>query len=134
MSSSRANRLSVYLPPDAQAVLAGLGGAGNLSATMQSVIERYALVVEHSRPPLTDAEWAFLRRTFANAPPARGQQLRGQFLPLDEWDTAKRGRPEGVDPKSLWYRLRAMSWAQLIAVVEDIEASRQSTQDACVPE
>jgi hypothetical protein len=109
----RGHACSVYLGPDAHALLAPWGGSRQRSAKLGAVLSRYGELADH-RPEFTIQEWAVI------------VQLLGAFATLRDlsrlWaevmDRSRDGSLPGIDAETLTRKLRQLVPAEQVAVLE----------------
>jgi hypothetical protein len=116
---------TVYFPSD---VIKSLGNCSNLSATIAKRLRRYTEVMLKSRPSFTPPEWVFLQQCLGDYSADRPEHLRALAPMIRAWEPKEgQGRPPGVDPGSLAYRVEALPLAQLVALIEILEQLRTTT-------
>jgi hypothetical protein len=117
-----ARKLGVYMSPDLEALVKGRENHDSLSGRIGTVAERYREIMRRHKPDLTEAEWNACRDAL------NGVWLRdANSINLIWADIADTDRYDGlgskwrIDGQALANRIRNMPYAQIVALVEDVE-------------
>jgi hypothetical protein len=108
--------------PIVQQAVAHNGGGRGLSHRLAQIADRYLATIADRLPDLTDSEWSLLRDAMNGTIHEPADMIRlfadgiEDAIRLDGLDVKW-----GVDGPALLHRLRALSFAEAVAVVEAVE-------------
>ena len=112
-----AKRTSVYLTDEAQAVL---GSPDSLSGRINSILIRYAEICTRHRPALSRSEWCAVFDAINGCwlMAEHGQTDVARYIWAEVSDAPGLGEKWGIDQQALVEKLRGMSYAEQVSVVE----------------
>jgi hypothetical protein len=110
----RGQQLSIYLPAHALEVLRPWAAGRQRSSRLAAIVERYDAVADQ-RPQLSKAEWGIVVQLLG--PLATMRQVGALWAEVLDRDREGQHLP-GVDAEALARKLRQMTTAEQIAVLE----------------
>lgn len=117
-----ARKLGIYMSEPLEALISGRQEMDSLSGRLSTVAERYAWIIEEHKPELTEAEWNACRDSLNGTFLKDMFTLKLVWANVDDADDDGLGEKWGIDAKALARRIREMKPAELVSLVESVEA------------
>ena len=114
-------KLGVYMSPALETLVQGREDHDTLSGRLGTVAERYVEIVKRHRPDLTYAEWNVCRDVLNGVWLRDADMIRSIWADIHDSTDDGIGEKWAVDTKALADRIRTMPYAQLVALIEDVE-------------
>jgi hypothetical protein len=114
-------KLGVYMSPDLEALVKGREDHDTLSGRLGTVAQRYCEIVRRHKPDLSTAEWNACRDALNGVWLREAAQLSSIWAEIHDADADGLGAKWQIDAKALAARIRQMPYAQMVALVEDVE-------------
>lgn len=118
-----ARNISIYPGAALDAALASNGGGRGRSHRINQLADRYAEILRRNPPPeLSEGEWSLIRDSLNGTLHEPAAMIRGVWQDVEDGLFDGLAAKWGVDGPALVARLRALDYAQEVALVERIEA------------
>jgi hypothetical protein len=116
-------KLGVYMSPAMEAVVKDRESHDTLSGRLGTVAERYLKIVQRHKPTLTEAEWNACRDALNGVWLREAEHLTFVWAEIADSDRLEGlGKKWGIDAQALAERVRAMPYAELVALIESVES------------
>ncbi|TAL16783.1 hypothetical protein EPN96_07950 [bacterium] len=113
------SKKSIYLAPDTLRIL---GKSDSLSGRVNSIVTRYAAITADERPKLSTSEWMLLcdvlNESILDTDNRGNDPARFIWAFVADSKPNGTGEKRGVDTKALSARIREMSYAQQVSIIE----------------
>lgn len=117
-----ARKAGLYITPPIAALLEGRKERDTLAGRLSTVAERYQMVIDGHRPTLTEAEWNACRDALNSYWMGDADSIKLIWATIADADHIDGlGAKWKIDAQSLSSRIRQMTPAELVALVEAVE-------------
>lgn len=114
--------VSIYPGPDLEAAIVANGGGRGRSHRINQIADRYAEILRRNQPSLSEPEWNLIRDSLNGTLHEPAAMIGGVWQGVEDSLADGLGAKWGVDGPELVRKLRGLSFAQEVALVEAIEA------------